>query len=63
MPLQRKQEVYAVACEYDLLIMEDDPYYILQIRNGSQLNTHAANQMCVCMLLEFQGLRATPVSM
>jgi DNA-binding transcriptional MocR family regulator len=37
MPLQRKQEVYAVACEYDLLIMEDDPYYILQFRNGPRL--------------------------
>lgn len=35
MPLQRKQEVYAVACEYDLLILEDDPYYILQFRNGA----------------------------
>jgi DNA-binding transcriptional MocR family regulator len=35
MPLQRKQEVYAVACEHDLLILEDDPYYILQFRNGA----------------------------
>jgi DNA-binding transcriptional MocR family regulator len=42
MPLQRKQEVYAVACEYDLLILEDDPYYILQFRNGPLLATQAS---------------------
>lgn len=34
MPLQRKQEVYELACEFDLLLLEDDPYYILQFRNG-----------------------------
>lgn len=43
MPLQRKQEVYAVACEYDLLIMEDDPYYILQFRNGQH---HKLTPIC-----------------
>lgn len=35
MPLQRKQEIYALACEFDLLLLEDDPYYILQFRNGA----------------------------
>jgi hypothetical protein len=65
MSLQRKQEVYAVACEYDLLIMEDDPYYILQFRNGSQLTVMLINCVCVCvcLLLARHGLQATPVSM
>lgn len=35
LPLQRKQEIYAIACEFDLLLLEDDPYYILQFRNGA----------------------------
>lgn len=34
MPEQRKREVYALCCEFDLLLLEDDPYYILQFRNG-----------------------------
>eukprot|EP01089_Gocevia_fonbrunei_P004349 TRINITY_DN14365_c0_g1_i1.p1 TRINITY_DN14365_c0_g1~~TRINITY_DN14365_c0_g1_i1.p1 ORF type:complete len:478 (+),score=121.17 TRINITY_DN14365_c0_g1_i1:93-1436(+) len=28
--LKRKEEIYNLACEYDLLIVEDDPYYFLQ---------------------------------
>ncbi|XP_041356588.1 kynurenine/alpha-aminoadipate aminotransferase, mitochondrial-like [Gigantopelta aegis] len=28
--LARKQEIYQIAHKYDLLIMEDDPYYLLQ---------------------------------
>mmetsp|Transcript_1187 Transcript_1187/g.3548 ORF Transcript_1187/g.3548 Transcript_1187/m.3548 type:complete len:556 (-) Transcript_1187:3167-4834(-) len=34
MPLERRKELYAIACEYDLLIMEDDPYVFLQFREG-----------------------------
>ena len=30
MTLERKKEIYEIACEYDLLILEDDPYYYLQ---------------------------------
>ncbi|KAH8824728.1 pyridoxal phosphate-dependent transferase [Flagelloscypha sp. PMI_526] len=30
MGLERKKEIYAIAVEFDLLIVEDDPYYILQ---------------------------------
>nr|XP_027232239.1 kynurenine/alpha-aminoadipate aminotransferase, mitochondrial-like [Penaeus vannamei] len=26
----RRREIYALACEYDFLILEDDPYYFLQ---------------------------------
>lgn len=29
-PLKRRQEIYNIAREYDLLIFEDDPYYFLQ---------------------------------
>ncbi|KAL4244607.1 Class-I pyridoxal-phosphate-dependent aminotransferase-like protein [Abortiporus biennis] len=28
--LQRRKEIYAIACKYDLVIIEDDPYYFLQ---------------------------------
>jgi len=26
---KRKREIYKIACEYNLLILEDDPYYFL----------------------------------
>ena len=28
--LDRKRELYAICCQYDVLIIEDDPYYYLQ---------------------------------
>lgn len=32
--LERKREVYRIAQQYDLLVIEDDPYYMLQYRGG-----------------------------
>lgn len=32
---ERKREVYRIAQEYDLIIVEDDPYYMLQYREGT----------------------------
>lgn len=29
-PLDRRQEIYQIAKDYDLIILEDDPYYFLQ---------------------------------
>lgn len=29
-PLARRQEIYQIAKDYDLIILEDDPYYFLQ---------------------------------
>ena len=37
LPLDRRQKIYQIACEYDLLIMEDDPYYYLQFTNGNRI--------------------------
>ena len=28
--LERKQEIYRTACEFGMIILEDDPYYWLQ---------------------------------
>lgn len=33
MTLKRKQEVYKIACEFNLLILEDDPYYFMHFIN------------------------------
>ncbi|XP_047497963.1 kynurenine/alpha-aminoadipate aminotransferase, mitochondrial-like [Penaeus chinensis] len=30
---KRRREIYALACEYDFLILEDDPYYFLQFQD------------------------------
>lgn len=29
MTTRRKQDVYRLACEYNMLVLEDDPYYYL----------------------------------
>ena len=29
-PLERRKEIYQIARDYDLIILEDDPYYFLQ---------------------------------
>lgn len=29
-PLERKAQIYAICCKYDVVILEDDPYYYLQ---------------------------------
>ena len=30
LPLERRREIYHLCCEYNLLLLEDDPYYYLQ---------------------------------
>ena len=31
LPLARRKEIYKLASQHDLLILEDDPYYYLQV--------------------------------
>ena len=31
MSAKRKKEIYDICCEYDILILEDDPYFYLQL--------------------------------
>ena len=31
---ERRKEIYQIACEYKLLILEDDPYYYMQFEGG-----------------------------
>lgn len=33
--LERKKQIYSICQKYDIIILEDDPYYYLQV-----LNTH-----------------------
>ncbi|KAF2859734.1 PLP-dependent transferase [Piedraia hortae CBS 480.64] len=35
--LQRRREIYALCCEYDIVIIEDDPYWYLQYPTTKQL--------------------------
>ena len=37
--LQRRREIYAICCEYDIIICEDDPYWYLQFPSGTARNT------------------------
>lgn len=29
MPLSRRKEIYRIACEYNFLILDDDPYHFM----------------------------------
>lgn len=33
--LERKQKIYQICSEHDIIIIEDDPYYYLQYSLGS----------------------------
>lgn len=35
MPLERKREVYSICREFDMLLLEDDPYFYLQFTGVS----------------------------
>ncbi|KAK5166503.1 uncharacterized protein LTR77_008046 [Saxophila tyrrhenica] len=37
--LQRRRELYAICCEYDVIICEDDPYWYLQFPTATAVNT------------------------
>ncbi len=37
--LQRRRDIYAICCEYDVIICEDDPYWYLQYPTATALNT------------------------
>lgn len=37
--LQRRREIYALCCKYDIIIVEDDPYWYLQYPTATSLNT------------------------
>jgi DNA-binding transcriptional MocR family regulator len=41
---ERKWEIYTVAQDYNLLIIEDDPYYMLQYRGGVHSCTSKGGQ-------------------
>jgi len=68
MGLQRKQEIYDVCVEFDVIIVEDDPYYFLQmptyvpkeIRKASNTvapdpETHIANLVPSFVKIDYQG--------
>jgi DNA-binding transcriptional MocR family regulator len=46
--LQRRRDIYALCSKYDILIVEDDPYWYLQFPSSTALNTtttlNASNQ-------------------
>lgn len=43
--LQRKQRIYEICSENDIVIIEDDPYYYLQYSLGS--GTHLHTHICI----------------
>lgn len=41
--LQRRRDIYALCCKYDVLIVEDDPYWYLQYPTATAVNTTTAS--------------------
>ena len=39
MPLSRKQEIYQLAVEHDMIILEDDPYYYMQFDDSNRVES------------------------
>ena len=37
--LERRREIYALCCKYDVIIVEDDPYWYLQYPTSTAVNT------------------------
>ena len=37
--LQRRRELYALCCKYDIIVVEDDPYWYLQYPTSTAINT------------------------
>ena len=37
--LQRRRDIYALCCKYDIIICEDDPYWYLQYPTATAINT------------------------
>lgn len=37
--LQRRREIYALCCKYDIIVVEDDPYWYLQYPTSTASNT------------------------
>lgn len=35
-PLERRKEIYRIACEYNFLILDDDPYHFLHFEEVNQ---------------------------
>lgn len=35
-PLERRKEIYSIACEYNFLILDDDPYHFLHFEEVNQ---------------------------
>lgn len=46
MPLERKREIYQICSEYDILIMEDDPYYYMQFKSPREPSFLSLDRDC-----------------
>lgn len=36
-PLERRKEIYRIACEYNFLILDDDPYHFMHFETVSKI--------------------------
>lgn len=39
--VQRRREIYALCCKYDIIIVEDDPYWYLQYASAAALEARS----------------------
>jgi len=62
--LQRRRDLYAICCKYDVIICEDDPYWYLQFPSATAVNTtttsHPENQSFNADVPMFANAEARP---
>ena len=39
--VKRRKEIYALCCKYDIIIVEDDPYWYLQFPSAAELEARS----------------------
>ena len=52
----RRQEIYDICSMYDILILEDDPYYFMQFREASQQTSQVLKKLTEFILRQFLDL-------
>ena len=60
LPLARRKEIYKLASQHDLLILEDDPYYYLQVHFLRRAVKGTKFPSNVSVWLQFTGNERTP---
>lgn len=49
-PLERRKEIYRIACEYNFLILDDDPYHFMHFDDVSVYVALLSNDASIALI-------------